>query len=53
MKLKIYTEPIMIRLNKETMLKLRDKCQKIQMNESVYGRKAIELCLKKNLINSR
>jgi len=53
MKVILYTEPIMIRLTKEMMLRLRDKCSRLQMNEAVYGRKAIEICLKKNLINNK
>lgn len=50
-KVKKYTESITVRLNKITRASLQHQCAKLEMNEAVYGRKAIELCLKKNLIN--
>lgn len=52
MRVKIYTEQLMVRLNKQTMLRLQDICQQLQMNEGTYGRKAIEKCLKKNCIKA-
>jgi hypothetical protein len=50
-KVRRYTEPVLVRLDKKTAVLLRKECKKRIINEAVYGRKAIELCLKKNLIN--
>jgi len=50
-KIQKYTEPMLVRLDKKTAALLRKECKKRQINEAVYGRKAIELCLRENLIN--
>ena len=51
-KVKKYTEPVMVRLDKKTKAQLDQKCFDL-MDEAVYGRRAIELCLKKDLINGK
>jgi len=50
-KVRKYTEAIMVRLDKITHMNLEKKAYKLEMNEAVYARKAIEICLKRNLIN--
>ena len=49
-KVKKYTEKVLVRLSKEKMLQLKIECKKLDINEAVYGRKAIEGCLKKHCI---
>ena len=52
-KVKRYTEKILVRLDKATRLKLDQKSYDLEMNEAVYCRKAVEKCLKEDLINGR
>jgi hypothetical protein len=52
-KIKKYTEGTLVRLDKKTRLTLEQKCLNLEIDEAVYGRKAIELCLRKDLINSK
>jgi len=52
-KVKKYTEKILIRLDKKTRIALEKKCYDMEINEAVYCRKAIEKCLKEDLINGR
>jgi hypothetical protein len=47
-----YTEPMLVRLSKPQYKELQKECKKLVMNEAVYGRKAIILCLKKHLITN-
>ena len=49
-KVKKYTEPILVRFDKQTKLMLQQKALEREMNEAVYCRKAIELCIKKKVI---
>ncbi len=42
-----------VSLDSDTMNKLEKKCAQLEMNEAVYGRRAIEICLKRNLIDGR
>lgn len=53
MKVKVYTEPVMVRLSKKGMSGLKNECKRLQMDEAVYGREAIRLCLKEHLVKSR
>ena len=48
-----YTKPIMVRFDDHAFLQLKIKSQERQMNEAVYCRKAVELCLRKNLIDGQ
>ncbi len=48
-----YTEAILVRLDKKTKMQLEQKTFDLQMNEAVYCRKAVELCLRKNLIDGK
>lgn len=52
-KVKKYTHPILVRFDDHIFLSLKDQCREKQMNEAVYCRKAVELCLRKNLINGK
>lgn len=52
-KVKKYTETILIRLDKKNKTSLDQKCVDLEMNEAVYCRKAVELCLRKNLIDGK
>lgn len=46
-----YTKPIMVRFDEHTFLQLKDMCRDKQINEAVYCRKSVQLCLKKDLID--
>lgn len=50
-KLKKYTEKVMIRLSGATYRQLKKTARHLEMNEAVYCRRAIELVLKRHLIN--
>jgi hypothetical protein len=50
-KVRKYTKAILVRLSEDIHTVLKEKCKDKQINEAVYARKAIELCLKKDLIN--
>jgi len=52
-KVKRYTHQVMIRLDERTFLDLKDSCRERLINEAVYCRRAVELCLKKGLINGK
>jgi hypothetical protein len=50
-KLKRYTEGILVRLSKKQKADLLAECDRIPLEPAIYGRKAIELCIKKHLVN--
>ena len=50
-KIKRYTEGILIRLTKSTKARLLEECERINLEPAIYGRKAVEYCLKKHRIN--
>ena len=50
-KIKRYTEIVMVRLSKKQKADLLAECEKIILEPATYGRKAIELCLKRHLID--
>lgn len=50
-KISKYTKTVLMRLSPKTMLELASKSLALEINEAVYCRKAVELCLRKNLIN--
>jgi hypothetical protein len=52
-KIKRYTEGILVRLTKRTKADLIAECEKINLEQAIYGRKAIEYCLKNHLIDHK
>lgn len=50
-KIKRYTEGILVRVDKKLKKDLVVECRKISLEQAIYGRKAIELCVRKHLID--
>lgn len=50
-KIKRYTEGVLVRLSKKMKADLLAECEKINLEPAIYGRKAVEICLKKRLID--
>ena len=50
-KLKRFTEGVLVRLSKKQKADLLAECDTIPLEPAIYCRKAIELCVKKHLIN--
>jgi len=50
-KISKYTKTVLLRLSPKVMLELESKALALEINEAVYCRKAVELCLRKDLIN--
>jgi hypothetical protein len=49
-KIKRYIRTVLVRLDERTFLDLKERCQERQIDEAVYCRKAVEICLKKDCI---
>lgn len=50
-KIKRYTEAMLVRVSKKTKKALVAECKEINLEPAIYGRKSIEICLDKKLID--